>query len=168
MFAKGAIALLGLLVIAATGCGDKTVDAQAVEQGIKQQVVVGTSAASKVACPDNVKAQKGATFKCDVTFDNGSTGKVEVTQTSVSHYKYALVPGSLQVPGSAAEKQVEQVLTQQGLSDPSVNCPDNIIVKVGTYVVCDVTTASGHSGTVKFTFESTSGTVDTSSVETTG
>ena len=82
-----------------------------------------------------------------------------------SAYTYVLTPGSLQVPATAVEPKIEQALKDQGVSSPSVNCPDNIIVKVGTYFECDFKSASGHTGSVKFTFSDASGTVDTSSVE---
>jgi hypothetical protein len=160
------VALLGLAVLGAAGCGNGTVDAATVEKGIEQQVAAAGTSVTKVDCPSDVKSEKGATFRCGVSFANGATGKVEVTQTRVAHYEYALVPGSLQVPGSAFEKDIQAALGQKGVTGASVNCPDNVIVKVGTYVVCEVTGAKGAQGKVKFTFSDASGTVDTSSVET--
>src|SRR3954451_1888963 len=155
----------GALVLAACG-SDKTVDTATIEQGIKQQVDTA-SPITKVSCPDDVKAEKGDTFNCSLTAENGATGKVKVTQQGANQFVYTLVPGSVQVPGSVVEKSVAQELEQKGSADATVNCPDNIIVKVGTYVVCDVTSAKGVKGTVKFTFSDSSGTVDTSSVEST-
>jgi hypothetical protein len=164
---RGVIAIVVVSLLAAAGCGNPTVDTKTIEKGIQQQVVAGGTSVTNVDCPSNVKSEKGATFQCGVSFSNGATGKVEVTQAAIAHYQYALVPGSLQVPGSALEQEIEKQLSQQGVNNASVNCPDNIIVKVGTYVVCDVTGANGGKGTVKFTFSDASGTVDTSSVETT-
>jgi Domain of unknown function (DUF4333) len=166
--ARLAGAAILVLSVTAAGCGgEKKVDTASIEKGIKDQVVAAGSSVTKVDCPSDVKSENGATFDCAVSFENSATGKVRVTQTSRNHFQYALVPGSLQIPGSVVEKQIQQQLTQQGASSPSVNCPDNIIVKVGTYVVCDVSGPKG-SGSVKFTFSSASGTVDTSSVTTTG
>jgi len=164
---KPGLALLALLALIAVGCGNAKVDTAGVENGIKQQVTAAGSPVSKVDCPSDVKVEKGATFKCSVTFENGATGKVQVLQEGGHHYVYSLAPGSVQVPGSVLEKKIQQQLTQQGATNPAVNCPDNIIVKVGTYVVCDVSGPKG-KGTVKFTFSDASGTVDTSSVSTTG
>jgi len=160
--------LIVAAVLSAVGCGgDKTVDTASIESGIKQQIVVPGTEVSSVSCPEDVTSQKGASFSCNVKFENGATGKVKVTQTGANHFTYELVSGSLHVPASAVEPEIEQALTQQGVNDPSVNCPDDIIVKVGTYVVCDVTSASGRTGSVKFTWSSSSGEVDTSSVDQT-
>src|SRR4051794_21987288 len=149
------IALTGLCAAAlAGGCGGtKTVDTAAVEKGIESQVAIGTSTPSSVKCPTDVESKQGTTFNCSVTFDNNATAKVKVTQGKANQFQYALVPGSVQVPGSEIEKQVEAALAQQGAPDATVNCPDNVIVKVGTYVSCDVKSAGGGAtGTVKFTF----------------
>ena len=150
----------------ATGCGTKTVDDAAVEKGIKEQVTVAGAPVSKVDCPSGIESKKGAAFKCSVSFENGATAKVDVTEPQRGTFHYSLTPGSVQVPGSVAEKQIIQVLDQKGSPGATANCPDNIIVKVGTYVVCDVKFANGHTASVKFTFTSSDGTVDESSVET--
>jgi hypothetical protein len=159
--------ILAVLAVAAGGCANGTVDPKVIEQGIQDQVVVGTTTVEDANCPDDVQSEKGATFKCDVLFHNGAGGQVQVIETRLNHFTYKPVPGSLQVPGAAVEPDIEQALAQQGVSDPSVNCPDNIIVKVGTYVVCEFKGANGGAGTVKFTFSSTSGEVDSSSVDAT-
>jgi hypothetical protein len=160
--------MLGLALIAVAGCGNRTVDTATIEKGIEGQVVATDTSVSNVDCPSDVKAQRGAKFTCGVGFSNGGSGKVEVTQVGLAHYQYALVPGSLQVPGTVFEKDVEQSLAQQGVTNATVNCPDNVIVKVGTYAVCEVKGPNGNVvGKVKFTFSDTSGTVDQSSVEQT-
>jgi hypothetical protein len=102
-----------------------------------------------------------------VSWSNGATGKVKVTETSVGHYTYAPVAGSVMVPGSTVEKQVQDVLARQGAPNAMVSCPANIIVKVGTTVTCNVSGASGAvTGKVTFTFSDAQGTVDPSSVKT--
>ena len=111
--------------------------------------------------------EKGDTFTCTVSFDNGATGKATVTQQGRNKYTYELKPGSVQVPGSTAEAAVEKSLAAQGAPNATVTCPANIIVKVGTTVTCDVSGAQGAaSGTVTFTFSDDEGTVDSSSVTT--
>lgn len=157
-------AVLGLLVVA--GCGSSTVDTGQIESGIKSQVTAAGHTVSKVDCPSGVKSQTGGTFQCAITLENGSTGKVKVTQLGHKKFQYELVPGSVQVPGSVVEKSIVQALDQKGAPGASVNCPDNIIVKLDTYFVCEVTAKSGHQGKVKFTFSDASGTVDESSVNT--
>ena len=171
--------VLALGAIAAAGCGGgndnssstastatqtRTVDDQQIEQGIKQQVSTPDNAATKVSCPSDVQVEPGGTFTCSVTYANGATGKVTVTQKGANKYTYALKPGSVQVPGATVEAEIEKQLSAQGVQNPQANCPDNIIVKVGTTVTCDFASA-GATGQVTFSL-STTGTVDSSSVKT--
>jgi hypothetical protein len=169
------LSVLALGAIAAAGCGGddnsssttaqtRTVDDQQIEQGIKQQLSTSDNAVTKVSCPADVEVQQGGTFNCSVTYANGATGKVTVTQKGANNYTYALKPGSVQVPGSTVEAEINKDLAAQGVKDPQSNCPDNIIVKTGTTVTCDVSSA-GATGSVMFSL-SASGTVDSSSVET--
>ena len=171
MTLRVAVAVAGALV--ATGCGSSspkttTIDDAAVESGIKSQLSTPEVKVTSVKCPSDEKAEKGATFTCSVSWDNGATGKVKVTQkTAGPHYTYEPVSGSVQVPGATVEKQLQQDLAKQGAPNTQVNCPDNIIVKVGTTVTCDVSGAGGNAGgTVTFSFSSVEGTVDSSSVQT--
>lgn len=169
------VAAAGALALA--GCGgdststttspSRTVDAAQVESGIDKQLSTPAAEVSNVKCPDDVKAEAGATFKCSVTWSNGATGKVKVTQESLNQFTYEPVSGSVQVPGSAVEKSIEQELDKQGAPNAQANCPDTITVKLDTTVTCDLSGAGGQAaGNVTFTFSDASGTVDPSSVET--
>jgi hypothetical protein len=165
--------LAGVLAIAALsagGCGssddEKTVDDAQVEQGIEDDLSTSSTKVTGAKCPSDVTVQKDATFTCTVTFDNGAGGKATVTQEGFNRYTYALKPGSVQIPGSTADAAVEKSLAAQGVPNATVNCPENIIVKVGTTVTCNVSGAQGiASGAVTFTFSSAEGTIDSSSVE---
>ena len=163
-----AIAALSLAALASTGCGgggnDKTVDSSKVEQGIKDDLSSSSGEVTSAKCPDDVKLEKGADFNCSVTFANGSTGKVEVTQTGATTFSYDLVPGSVHVPGATAEKEIQKDLARQGIPNATVNCPDDIVVKSGTTVTCDVSGAKG-AGKVTFSFSREDGTVDPGSVK---
>ena len=80
-------------------------------------------------------------------------GKATVTQLGHNKYTYELKSGSVQVPGSTADAAVEKSLAAQGIPNATVTCPENIIVKVGTTVTCNISGASGvASSTVTFTF----------------
>src|SRR4051812_1134595 len=174
---EGATSLCVLAALAAAGCGtgsdaqtaaaDTTVDAAQVEQGIEDSLSTSSVKVTKASCPNDEKSETGAKFTCGVTFSNSATGKANVTQTGVNKFSYALKPGSVEVPGSAADAAVEKSLAVQGAPNATVNCPQNIIVKVGTTVTCNVSGAGGKaSGEVTFTFSSAEGTVDPASVET--
>jgi hypothetical protein len=174
-----ALAAAALAVAAVTaGCGDsnsgtatsaspKTVDDTQVEQGIEADLSTSSAKVTSAKCPSDVPVKQGDTFTCTVTFDNGATGKATVTQQGHGRYTYELKPGSVQVPGATADAAVEKSLAAQGAPNATVNCPSNIIVKVGTTVTCNVSGAGGvASGTVTFTFSDAEGTVDPSSVKT--
>jgi hypothetical protein len=165
-----AAVVLSLLALAVAGCGSssksgKTVDSSQVEQGIKSDLSTSSVKVTSAKCPSDVKSETGAKLTCSVTFSNGATGKVEVTQTSSANtFTYTLEPGSVQIPGAEVEKQIQKDLAAQGIAGATVNCPDNIVVKVGTTVTCNVSGAKG-VGTVTYTFSSQEGTVDSSSVK---
>jgi uncharacterized protein DUF4333 len=118
-------------------------------------------------CPSDVQAKSGATFTCNVTFSNGATGKATVTQVGPNKFTYELKPGSVQVPGEVADAAIEKQLAAEGIANATVTCPQNIIVKVGTTVTCNISGAQGAAtSAVTFTFSSAEGTVDPSSVTT--
>ena len=179
--ARAAAVLLVVGAIAAAGCGSSnssststnttpaaaTVDTSTVESGIKTQFSSTGAEVTSVKCPSDVKSEAGATFKCSVKWSNGATGDVKVTETSLNRFTYEVVSGSVQIPGSSVDSTLEKYLAQQGAPNATVNCPQNIIVKVGSTVTCNVSSASGKAGgTVTFTFSSDTGEVDQSSVKT--
>jgi Domain of unknown function (DUF4333) len=150
----------------ATATPRGTVDDAQVEKGIKEDLSTASVKVTSAKCPEDVASKAGATFTCSVKFGNGAAGKAKVTQVGPNQFTYELKPGSVQVPGEVADAAVEKQLAAQGAPDATVNCPQNIIVKVGTTVTCDVTGAQGvASGSVTFTFSSDEGSVDPSSVE---
>jgi hypothetical protein len=157
---------LVLCSLLAAGCGGtKKVDSSTVEKGIESQIHVLTAKPASVNCPDNVESKAGQTFTCTATLSNGAEGKVKVDEPKKGQFEYSLVPGSLMMPGAVLEDKVKKDLEQAGVSNASVNCPDNVIIKVGTTVTCDVK-SSTKTGKVTFTFSDASGTVDSSSVKT--
>ena len=110
--------------------------------------------------------EKGKTFTCDVKLSGGGKAQVTVTQTSDRDtFSYAFKSGSVVLPGATVDKEVEQDLADAGVEGTTVNCPDTVPVKPGTTVTCPITGSGGKQATVTFTFSSSSGTVDSSSVE---
>jgi uncharacterized protein DUF4333 len=163
--AGSAAVLVGLL---ATACGsDGTVDASKAEQGIESSSLsTSTTDITSASCPSDVKKEKDKTFTCDVKLSGGGKAEVTVTQTSDHNtFSYAFKSGSVVLPGSEVDKQIEQELADAGVKDSTVNCPDEVPVKPDTTVTCPVTGANGNQATVTFEFSDASGTVDSSSVE---
>jgi hypothetical protein len=175
-------AVLITAALSAVGCGSgsstnstatapqsapDTVNASQVEQGIEKDLSTSAVKLTNVSCPSDEPIQTGATFTCSVSLSNGGSGKVTVTQQGVNRYTYAITPGSVQIPGTAAAATIEQSLAAQGAANAKVTCPQNIIVKIGTTVTCDVSGAQGAAaGNVTFTFSESNGTVDPASVKT--
>ena len=76
-----------------------------------------------------------------------------MTQTSDHNtFSYAFKSGSVVLPGSTVDKEVEQDLADAGIKDATVNCPATVPVKPGTTVTCPITTSSGRQATVSFEF----------------
>jgi hypothetical protein len=149
------------------GCGSDTVDASKAEQSLENSSL-STSATqiTSASCPDDVKKEKGKTFTCDVKLSGGGKAKVTATQTSNHNtFSYAYKPGSVVLPGSNVDQQLEQALADAGVKEAHVNCPSSVPVKTETTVTCPVTFSSGRQGTISFEFSSSSGTVDSSSVK---
>ena len=73
---------LVVIGVVLAGCGETTIDADKLEgeiaQGVEEQT--GTRNVS-VDCPDDVKAEKGGTFECEVTAPGGVKANAPVTQT---------------------------------------------------------------------------------------
>lgn len=162
------VAILAVVLGAAVvGCGDDTVDASKAEQGIESSSLsTSTTQITSASCPDDVKKEKGKTFTCDVKLSGGGKAKVTVTQTTNGDtFSYAFKPGSVVLPGSTVDKEIEQELADAGVKGATVNCPETIPVKTGTTVTCPVTSSSGRQATVSFEFSDSSGTVDSSSVK---
>lgn len=158
---------VGFAVLLGTGCGSDKVDASKAEQGLENSSLSTTTThITSASCPDDVKKEKGKTFTCDVKLSGGGKAKVTVTQTSNHNtFSYAYKPGSVVVPGSKVDQQLEQDLQEAGIKNAQVNCPSTVPVKLDTTVTCPVALSSGAQATVSFQFSNSSGTVDSSSVK---
>ena len=117
-----------------------------------------------------VDAESGKTFATP----NPATGETlaEVSEGDKADIDKAVAaahrdakPGSVVLPGSTVDKELEQDLDNAGIEGATVNCPDSVPVKEGTTVTCPVTYSSGRQGTISFQFSSSSGSIDSSSVE---
>jgi hypothetical protein len=66
----GALALA--FVLSAVGCGETVIDAAKTEAAVEQNLehATGRKVAS-VNCPSEVEVEKGKTFQCVVSFENG-------------------------------------------------------------------------------------------------
>lgn len=74
LVAVAAAALLG-------GCGEETLDTGQIEEEITPAIEEQTGTREvAVECPDDIEAEQGADFECDLTAQGGIEAKVKVTQ----------------------------------------------------------------------------------------
>jgi len=73
-----------VLALAATGCGESTIDQDDEVNLVQKQLAKDNLKAKSVECPDDVDAKEGETFKCDVTLTNGNTGTYTITVEKVN------------------------------------------------------------------------------------
>ena len=162
------LAIVPVCLVAA-GCGADTVDTGEVESAIEQQLSGATVSVSTVSCPDDVDKEEGAKFTCDAELEGGGKAKVQVTQTSnAGDFTYRFKPGTVQLSDDAVEPALEEDLAAGGLPGATVDCPDTINVKTGETVACTATGSGGRQSQLTFTFSSDDGTIDESSVTTSG
>ena len=70
------------LALLATACGDSKLDTSKLEDQIEKTLADRTGfTITSVRCPDDVKAEKGGTFRCTVATARGERAVVNVTQT---------------------------------------------------------------------------------------
>jgi hypothetical protein len=75
------LSLVLSLVLATAGCGQSKLDTSRLESQIKKTLSDRTGFQIRsVACPDDVDAKKGDTFRCTVTTDRNEQVGVNVTQ----------------------------------------------------------------------------------------
>ena len=68
-------------VLALAACGESTLDANQIEEEITPQVEEQTGTRDvAIDCPDDVEAEEGGKFECDLSAQGGIEAKVEVTQ----------------------------------------------------------------------------------------
>ncbi|MEI2701342.1 MAG: DUF4333 domain-containing protein [Baekduia sp.] len=147
------------LVLAATGtaalslaaCGTSTIDAAKGEQEISKAVRVQAGVPVKeVACPENVKIEKGGTFTCTVTAKDGTSGSVDVVQKDEDGNV------SFDAPFIHMDEAEASIITQIEEQVPgaagqvSVDCPDIVVGKKGAPFECD-----GKAGKETFTVKAT-------------
>ena len=68
--------------LALPACSEKVINTDELEGEIARELEAQTGVVpASVECPDDVPAEKGGTFRCTVTADDGSSAGITVTQT---------------------------------------------------------------------------------------
>jgi hypothetical protein len=73
------VGIIVIIVVAIAIFGPTKIDAGKVESGIRSHALKPVSA---VSCPDNEPADKGHTFTCNVTFQDGTSESVTIEVTN--------------------------------------------------------------------------------------
>jgi uncharacterized protein DUF4333 len=163
---SGFLVTLAIAGLALAACGERTVDANHVEQQIEQHLSTATTQVTSVSCPQDVKSQTGATFTCQAKLSGGGSADVQVVETQApNQFTYSFKPGTVKISGASVDKALEQDLHAKGIPNVTVNCPSVIPVKPGTTTTCPVSGAHA-SATVSFQFTDAAGSIDQSSVKT--
>lgn len=72
---------LALAAVGLAACGEAKLDTDRAESAIRSGITRQTGVKiDTVRCPDDVKAQRGETFRCVARASNGQRARVEVTQ----------------------------------------------------------------------------------------
>ena len=73
--------LVVIAAVALAGCGESTLDAGDIESEVTPQVEEQTGTKDvTIDCPDDIEAEEGADFECDITAQGGVEAKLKVTQ----------------------------------------------------------------------------------------
>jgi hypothetical protein len=84
---------LGLFALATTACGGTEIDADKAESLIKENI--GGPPPKTVECPDHVKAHKGETFRCDLTYEHGVPPAIVTVHIEDDDGRIRVGPGDL-------------------------------------------------------------------------
>jgi hypothetical protein len=91
-----AIPLTTALVVAIAGCGEVKIDSGKAEDLVRKVAAKGQL--KTVTCPEDVKAEKGATFDCDLVLADGTKATLTIHQED-DQGKIRTGPGDLHVQG---------------------------------------------------------------------
>lgn len=146
LFGRGVLVAVGgaVMLLAACSSTSTQVSDQIAEQAKDQ---LDLSAEPEVSCPDDAKAEKGETFTCTLTFEDGSL-PIDVTFKDDTNFTSA-------VDGLVLKKQdLEDFITEQieaqDVQVASVSCPAKtlVLIKSDGTVECEATADDGSTATV--------------------
>ncbi len=149
--------LVLVLPLLLAGCGATSIDTEKGERFITKTVEDQVGARVKaVKCPEDLTAEKGATFTCTVTGADGTTGDVEVVQKDDKGNVKVSAPI---LPIRNLEKLMAQDIGQQVGSDVKLSCPEIITREKGATFDC-VAASGKDKATVKVTQKDDKGNVN--------
>ena len=111
----------------------------------------------KATCPKAIEVKVDATFRCQVTFDNGESFTVDGTVTSKhgTNFEYKVPINEPNFIAAKLEKNLAEELAKQAAAPQSVTCgPPGIHRPPADHKLgCDVVNASGAPAKLVVTFD---------------
>jgi hypothetical protein len=151
LFRAVPVALLAAFVLSACG---STVDATATEKDLKGEIPGLTETDLKVTsvtCPEDEDFKKGATFDCDYTVEDDTSGVAHVDVTSVKGDGKTVYTIASWASGQMAQHLIDNIEGDVALA--SVECPKTI--EDGT--VCTFEDEEGDTGEIALAFDAEGG-----------
>ncbi|MDW5594526.1 DUF4333 domain-containing protein [Conexibacter stalactiti] len=163
-------ALLASAALAVAGCGASvTVGGITIDHEKAQKMVVdnlsgnGEQISARAAvCPEDVDAEKGATFDCAVTWENGGRGSATVHIDS-DDGDVSFTTADVTFPAAAIDPAETEAFVRENMTFKTgeravVDCPDGIVSTPGTSFRCDLD-VGGSKGTITLHITSREGDV---------
>ena len=144
-----------IAAVALAGCGGKTIDADEVEDLIREGSA-NERVIESITCPEDVKAGKGDRFECEIEITDGSEEAVTIEQLDDEGSVRVLGTRQTRLPRGGrgvtikavnAERLVERA-SPLGKPLRSVRCPDGVPLKRGDTFECAVVAADGERAAV--------------------
>lgn len=127
--------------LAAAGCGGTEIDDAKAERFIEDTVTEQVGArVQSVECPTGLTAEKGETFECTVTGDDGSTGRTVVTEKDDEGNVAVSAPF---IHVRDLEEQILRGLRGELGSGVELDCPEIIVGEKGDTFECETGSADG-------------------------
>ncbi len=132
---------LAVTFLVLAGCGETEIDADKAEAFISKTVQEQVGArVESVDCPSGLKAEKGATFECTVTGDDGSSGETVVTEKDAEGNVSVSAPF---IHVRDLEGQIGDGIEGQTGAAVELDCPEIVMGNKGGTFDCDGTSADG-------------------------
>ena len=153
-------AAAAVMGVVAVGCGSQTLNVDKGERLIATELGprIGLKASeAKVACPDDLAIEKGATFKCTLSTPAGAKLRVRVEQTSdagdVSFNFIDGEPAKLLNTDNLKTWLTEKLAARFKLdaADITVSCPGGVPLHSGGQLSCTANAEGQPPATVKLT-----------------
>lgn len=139
-YGRTLLCLLAAGACFSTACGKTTISSKKAEKLITEFLDTKFELKNvKVVCPKNIKPEKGATFECVATTEDGHKLTALVTQTdNKGAVTWEMTKGLLELTISASAENTLKPFVSRALNvkDVEVTCPEKIEIKEGGFFDC--------------------------------